>query len=794
MKNIFIQIIIVCLLTYVAKGQTYLISQEGTVSTCGGMFYDSGGSSGNYGDNENYTITFCSSNNSRIRVTFTSMNLASGDYLYVYYGNTVTATPNLTNPGTGTITSSCDCITIRFISDNKTTRAGWVGAVACLTPTVVVNDYIFNATIPPLDGTCLAGQTNIGATSDYGAGCFTGTNTVWYDVSLDPENNTLNVTMQNVTFPDGQVQYFLLFNECGNLYYYPSSSIQCGSASNTYQWTDLREGQYYLGINTSAANVGNFDLCVTQSWIDHCGDYYCGSTETCNTCPFDCGACPESYGGPYFHPSVGIQSTYLGQCMVSTCSGKYYDNGGPGATYANNINQIYRTFCPSSPNMAVRATISQMQIEYQPSPAACLDRLIINNGPTQNSPTIWSGCGNTSIPQILTTGGSYNSGVFTSTHPSGCLTFRFQSEASNSGYWEGWDIDLSCVPFPTGNPGTYNNDCSSAIPICSDVTVSSQLYGPGQSSDGCGGCVTSENFTEWYYLVLATGGTVELSINPVGNSDMDFALYRADDCGNLGMPVRCSFAVYAPPGKTGLTKGAGDLSEDVTGDQWVSELNVNAGERYYIMINEWNKLNPNSYSLAWTLSNGASFDCGIVLPVELLNFKADCHDNGTRIKWETASEMNNHYFTLERSLNGLNFETIAITEGAGTTNEIRKYTYNDTRFASTVYYRLTQTDYDGSSKTFDVISATCNNNRQFSMSVGDNSDEGFMNIIHDSEAGITYLLTIIDSQGKTVYAKQYSTEGEVINERIETRNYTSGIYFINITSSVNNHSQKIWIR
>lgn len=444
--------------------------------------------------------------------------------------------------------------------------------------------------------------------------------------------------------------------------------------------------------------------------------------------------------------------------------------------------------------MAVQATINSMQIEYQSAPAGCVDHLWVQNGPTQNSPTIWSGCGNTSVPQIYNTAGLYNGGVFTSTHSSGCLTFKFSSDASNAGYWEGWDITLSCVPFAGGSIDTYNNDCSIAIPVCDDVTVSSEVWGPGLESEGCGGCVTSENFTEWYWMRVATSGTIEFSINPVGNSDMDFALYLANDCGSLGAPVRCSYAAYNAPDKTGIVNTAGDLSEDVSGDQWVAELDITAGQVIYLMVNEWNKLNPNSYSLDWTLTNGASFDCSIVLPIDLVYLKAGCLEHSTRVTWETASELNNDYFTLERSFNGLNFEVVTIIDGAGTSNELKKYIFEDILYPSTVYYRLKQTDFNGESSTSEIISVTCDEDRQFNLTVGDNSTEGYIEIIHDAVVNTSYLLTFTDAQGKTIYSKHYTASSEVINKKIESNLFAPGIYFINITSSVNNHSQKILIK
>ncbi|MPM86062.1 hypothetical protein SDC9_133145 [bioreactor metagenome] len=89
---------------------------------------------------------------------------------------------------------------------------------------------------------------------------------------------------------------------------------------------------------------------------------------------------------------------------------------------------------------------------------------------------------------------------------------------------------------------------------------------------------------------------------------MDFAIYKADSCGNLENPIRCSYAPYAPPGKTGLSVYAGDIAEGVNGDQWVAELEIKDNDRYYLMVNEWDKREPNAYTIDFQLSGGATFD------------------------------------------------------------------------------------------------------------------------------------------------------------------------------------------
>jgi gliding motility-associated-like protein len=290
----------------------------------------------------------------------------------------------------------------------------------------------------------------------------------------------------------------------------------------------------------------------------------------------------------YLHPTVGQQNTYTGTCMVNTNSGTYYDNGGPAGNYSPNINGILRTFCPSTPGTAVRVTFTSFSMNDNwagcGGPSNCCDWLIICNGPTQNSPVIWQGC--LSSP-----------GTVTSTHPSGCLTFRFVSD--NTVQLAGWSATISNVPMAGGPTGLTNADCINATGICNNgFSFSGLSTGPGLQSDGCTGCVTSENFSNWYEFTINTSGTLGFTLNPnSGTHDYDFALYLASSCGSLGSPVRCSYA--ATTGATGMANWPADVSEDVYGDGWVQWLNVTAGQHYYLLINEWSP-NNGSFTLNWS--------------------------------------------------------------------------------------------------------------------------------------------------------------------------------------------------
>ncbi|MBK9419059.1 MAG: hypothetical protein IPN62_17705 [Flavobacteriales bacterium] len=88
-----------------------------------------------------------------------------------------------------------------------------------------------------------------------------------------------------------------------------------------------------------------------------------------------------------------------------------------------------------------------------------------------------------------------------------------------------------------------------------------------------------------------------------------------------------------------------------------------------------------------------------VLPIELLAFDAEPEGaHHVRVTWTTATETNNANFTVERSSDGVDFIPIARVEGAGTTQQTNHYVWLDREpLDGLSYYRLVQTDADGSS-------------------------------------------------------------------------------------------------
>ena len=141
-----------------------IIMQNGSVTTCSGLFYDSGGSDGNYTNNLDYTMTFYpGSEGAKVSVAFSEFNTESNyDFLYIYDGTSSSATQigkysGTTNPGTVTATNADGALTFRFTSDQSVNNTGWVATVSCVYP-----NHNITATANPEEGGTITGAGTFG--------------------------------------------------------------------------------------------------------------------------------------------------------------------------------------------------------------------------------------------------------------------------------------------------------------------------------------------------------------------------------------------------------------------------------------------------------------------------------------------------------------------------------------------------------------------------------------------------------------------------------------------------------
>lgn len=373
---------------------------------------------------------------------------------------------------------------------------------------------------------------------------------------------------------------------------------------------------------------------------------------------------------------------------TTTCGITYQDNGG-SANYTNNQNTI-RTICPATVGQCASVSFSSFSLEDG------FDYLYVFDG---NSTIVNQFAGSpytgTTIPASFTA---------TTSNPSGCLTFQFVSDGV--GVSSGWNATISCAACGTA-PSATAQDCGAGVQVCNDASFSGNSSGNGNFGDlniTNSGCLFEEGQSSWYYFTAGTSGNLGLLITPSnGSDDYDFAVWgpmASVTCPPQGAPLRCSYA--ASGGNTGMVTGSGDNTEGVFGNRFVESINALAGQGFILLVDNYSG-SAQPFTLDWTLAGGATLNC-TTLPIELTSFTGKNIGSKNLIEWTTASEINNDYFILERSSDGINYEFQAQIRGAGNSTSILNYQEVDKAPFPLTYYRLKQNDFNGEHTYSPVIS------------------------------------------------------------------------------------------
>ncbi|WP_375561698.1 CUB domain-containing protein [Bernardetia sp. OM2101] len=364
---------------------------NGSTTTCFSEFFDSGGSGGEYNDDENFVHTFNpTSPTDKISVTFTSFDVENQatcnfDRLIIYDGPT-TASPVLgtfcgtTLPPTFTSTDASGSLTFEFISDGFVTEAGWEAEISCV-----------SSPCPIVAGTA--------AISD--------------NTACLGENITLSLTGQN------------------------SSSIQWqASTDGGTIFTDIVGATTDTEIvnptvNTIYRAVVSNITCLPNS----------SNSNTVSVTMDNCSVIPPT-----------------GTTTLTTCNSTLFDSGGDSGNYTDNEDGTITIF-PDVVGNFVRLTFTSFNTQ------ATSDRLRVFDGNTIGATQIGDFSGNISPP------------VLTSTAADGSLTLRFTSNGNTTN--TGFEIAISCFnPCPTVGGTATISDAS----VCSGEAVTLSLTGQNGSS------------------------------------------------------------------------------------------------------------------------------------------------------------------------------------------------------------------------------------------------------------------------------------------------------------------------
>jgi hypothetical protein len=175
----------------------------------------------------------------------------------------------------------------------------------------------------------------------------------------------------------------------------------------------------------------------------------------------------------------------------------------------------------------------------------------------------------------------------------------------------------------------------------------------------------------------------------------------------------------------------------------------------------------------------------VVLPIELLSFDSKCNNGKVDLSWETALERNNDHFTVERTKDGINYETVGTVAGAVNSNENLRYTFvDDNPLKGTSYYSLKQTDRNGNSEALKLVAVNCGHVKE--LAVSPNPNTGAFTL---EGAGQNDEIIITDMYGQIVFQTKITGE----KTQIDLSRHVNGIYFIRTVSEKGSELKKMII-
>lgn len=167
------------------------------------------------------------------------------------------------------------------------------------------------------------------------------------------------------------------------------------------------------------------------------------------------------------------------------------------------------------------------------------------------------------------------------------------------------------------------------------------------------------------------------------------------------------------------------------------------------------------------------------LPVELLDFNVTCVNNNVVLEWCTATEKDNSYFTIEQSVDGINYTTIGKIAGNGTTEEKHCYNYITTSVSDLTYYKLNTVNSYGTKNTSKISSiVSCNNSNQNILIANDGSKE--IGVVINSLTNQKLELYIQNALGQLVEVRSIETIQGYNNIRVDLQTISNGLYYVSV--------------
>ncbi len=381
-----------------------------------------------------------------------------------------------------------------------------------------------------------------------------------------------------------------------------------------------------------------------------------------------------------------------------------------------------------------------------------VDDITIDNQLTMTTGDVFLGSNRLTMTAGATISGG-NTDSYVGINGSGVLRQNYSSAGATLSFPIGDNNDYSPITAFTINSGTFG----AGAYVEFDITDANH---PNRDTDNTAaggdddGTVAVAYISRFWTLM---GNNI---------SDVNFsATYVYDELDITGTEANMIGTLYrTPPGEAFL-----DWSVEGTVNAVTNTVTVSGGDAFgdlYAMDNTLNRL-----------------------PIVLLSFEAEASESSVLLEWVTVSEQNNDFFTVERSLDGDNFEALVTQPGAGTSNSQLEYQAIDANpIPGTSFYRLKQTDFNGQfaySEIKSVVFKPLVSDKQLVIYPNPVQQGRMLTIRHGGAFSSLEHLTVelIDLSGKSVFSNSIKPQsiGPIVINISNT--IKKGLYVLRVTNS-----------
>lgn len=221
----------------------------------------------------------------------------------------------------------------------------------------------------------------------------------------------------------------------------------------------------------------------------------------------------------------------------------------------------------------------------------------------------------------------------------------------------------------------------------------------------------------------------------------------------------------------------------------------------YFRNNSTQDFDPNNaggdYTATGTVDNAflAKYSTLILLPIKLSSFEVNPVKEGkVELIWVTSTEINNDYFTIQRSTDLKFWEDILVKKGAGNSSQNQHYIdYDFSPLKGVSYYRLKQTDFNGESSYSEIRTIRINSDNRIVYYPNPAKNELTIDFNNDL-TNETLNISIVNTLGQVVFNQSSDVKERMKDKKIDLQLFPEGVYFITFKSETIFESHKLLIK